>query len=149
MKKYALVMIFAAMLLSPISAQALSIGSWGGSYFGIEMPIPTVGMQLTDSLAGYVGMRTAFESSERYQCLVKADYNLFKLGDLQNKIGAHYQWVTDDDAVIAGLTWGVSAMVLKNVSVGVDFKLAEQYSGGGDLNTVYLTGTAVAINFYL
>jgi hypothetical protein len=150
MKKIALMMILAAILLSPISAQALSVGTWGASLGGQYLSTPTVGMQVTDALTGYIGMRIAADSADQYLCLVKADYNVVKMGNIQHKAGAYYIWVTDSDKYfITGLTWGMSTMLTKSLSIGIDVKLAEQYSGGGETETMYLPGTAIAINFYL
>jgi hypothetical protein len=153
MKKVFVFTLLIASMLLPVSAQALSVGLWNGGFVE-EMPanFPTLGVQMTDALAGYVGMNSFGLSHTTLKVFfVKVDYNLVKAGNVQTKIGAYSVMIPDSEESTVGLTWGASVMVAKNLSVGFDVKLVEQLLETGRDNDVMsiLPGGAICVNFYL
>jgi len=84
MKKLILLLVAAIVVLSPITAQALSVGTWN--------VWPTIGMQFNDKLSGYLGFNytSNFNNTATSWGLVKLDYNLVKLGEVQTKVGVDY-----------------------------------------------------------
>jgi len=132
MKRFALLLI-AIMLLSPIAAQALSIGSWNSW--------PTVGQKFNDQLTGYLGFNYSSNFPSNNQAiswgLVKLDYNLMKVGEVQTKIGVDC-WGSNpyyDSALEC--SYGASFMPLKNLSVGLDIMLVSFY------NNIFLSSTDI------
>ena len=134
MKKLMMLLIVAAVALTPVCAQALSVGDWGGW--------PTVGMQFGDKFAGYLGFST-FGSTARSWYLAKVDYNLAKLGDVQTKAGAYYSTTSPDIGTQLGLTWGAAIMPVNNLSLGFDIILAEQNMAPGTTSNTDILPSAV------
>jgi hypothetical protein len=140
MKKIA-VFVFAAMIvLAPVAAQALSIGCWNRW--------PTVGQQFNDKLAGYLGYNytSNYNNQATSWYLVKLDYNLVKLGDVQTKVGIDYWGSSPNTDSGVELTYGASIMAAKNLSVGFDIILAGSYNN--PTSTDILPSANVAVNLY-
>jgi hypothetical protein len=122
-KKIMLFLIVAVVALTPVCAQALSVGDWGGW--------PTLGLQFGDKFAGYLGYSNfgaVGGGSSTSTMLAKVDCNLAKLGDVQTKLGVFYQWVSPGSGTTLGLTWGVAIMPVNNLSLGFDIVLAQSNS---------------------
>lgn len=121
MKKIMMLLIVAAVALTPVCAQALTVGAWG--------TWATVGTQLGAGFSGYLGYSYfggAGGASGTHWLLGKVDYNLAKLGDVQTKAGVFYWGTSPDVGTQLGLTWGVAAKLASNLSVGCDIVLAQQ-----------------------
>ena len=138
MRKLALFLVVAAVILAPACAQALSVGDWGGW--------PTVGIQFNDNISGYLGYSNYGLPSSSW-ILAKLDYNLAKLGDVQTKAGVLYTMTSPNTGTSLGLTWGASVMAVKNLSVGFDIVLAQ--ANGTPSSTDILPYTAMAVNLIL
>jgi hypothetical protein len=138
MKKLALFLIGAAIVLSPACAQAISIGDWGGW--------PTIGMQFNDNLSGYLGYSYYGTGSQSW-VLAKVDYNMAKLGDVQTKAGVFYWMTSPNVGTRVGLTWGASIMAVNNLSVGFDVVLAQ--ANTVPTSTDILPGAVITANLYL
>ena len=118
MKKIA-VFVFAAMIaLTPVAAQALSIGCWD--------QWPTVGHQFNDKISGYIGFNHYgnYNNSPTNWYLVKVDYNLAKFGNVQTRAGIDYWWSSPTVDSATELTYGAYIMAAENLSVGFDITLA-------------------------
>ncbi len=114
-----MLLIVAAVALTPVCAQALTVGEWGSW--------ATVGTKFGAGFSGYLGYSYfggAGGGSADNELLVKLDYNLAKLGDVQTKAGVYYFWTSPDIGTQLGLTWGASVNVVNNLSLGFDAVLA-------------------------
>lgn len=135
MKKLALFVLGLALLLAPVSAQALMVGDWGGW--------ATVGTQFNENISGYLGY-SYFNPTN--WLLVKADYNLAKLGDVQTKVGANFELTSPNSGSSLGLSWGISAMMVKNLMIGTDLILVRfnRNAGGGGTTDIIPAAVMVA-----
>ncbi len=138
MKKLALLLVAAVFVFAPVSAQALSVGDWGGW--------PTIGTQFNDNLSGYLGF-AYYGTGTSSNVLAKVDYNLAKLGDVQTKAGVYYTMTSPNTGTALGLTWGASIMAVKNLSVGFDVILAR--ANGTPSSTDVLPGAVMTANLIL
>jgi hypothetical protein len=138
LKKLALLLVVAAFVFAPVSAQALTVGDWGGW--------PTVGTQFNDNLSGYLGY-SYFGSTSTSWVLAKLDYNLAKMGDVQTKAGVYYTMTSPNSGTSLGLTWGASIMAVKNLSVGFDVILAR--ANGTPSSTDVLPFAVITANLIL
>ena len=139
MKRLVLLLV-AILLLSPIAAQAFSIGSWNSW--------PMVGQKINDRLTGYVGFNylSNYNNKATTWGLVKLDYNLCKLGEVQTKLGVDY-WGSNpyyDSALEC--SYGASFMPLNNVSVGLDIMLVSFYNSINVASTDILPSARVGMN---
>jgi len=136
------------LCLAPVSAQAWMVGGYGNW--------ATVGMQITNDISGYLGYSGytyGGGAAAENDYLVKADYNLWKLRDVQTKVGLDYRaWTysySGANSNLIDLTVGASVMITKNLSVGGDVILASlghsEYSGA---LTYILPGTFMSIQLY-
>ncbi|MFA4905143.1 MAG: hypothetical protein WC645_01425 [Candidatus Margulisiibacteriota bacterium] len=138
MKKIILLLVVAIVALTPVCAQALSVGDWGGW--------PTLGMKFGDMFAGYLGF-SSFGGTSRSWMLAKVDYNLAKLGDVQTKAGAFYWTNSPNVSSQLGITWGAAIMPVNNLSLGFDIILAEQnMAPGANSNTDILPAAVFTAN---
>ncbi|OGC22194.1 hypothetical protein A2291_01195 [candidate division WOR-1 bacterium RIFOXYB2_FULL_42_35] len=80
----ALLLIGLTLILTP-TAQALTVGDWGGW--------ATVGTKLADKVSGCVGFSVFGGTTSTTWLLAKVDYDLVKPGKLQTKAGIFY-WLT-------------------------------------------------------
>ena len=135
-------LIVAAIALTPVCAQALSIGDWGGW--------ATIGTQFGDRFAGYLGYSNfgaVGGGSSTNMMLVKVDCDLAKMGDVQPKLGVFSWWTSPNSGSRLGLTWGASIRPLSNFSVGFDAVLIQQ--NGTPSSTDILPNAVFAANLYL
>lgn len=148
MKKIALWLVVAVIILLPVCAQALSIGVWN--------EWPTLGMQINNNLSGYIGFNSmggVSGASSTNWYLVKLDYNLSKIGEVQTKAGIYYYanstgaGAAGDPSSAVGLTYGGSIMLAKNLSVGFDELLVQANSNPS--STDILPRATASVNFYL
>ena len=143
MKKIMMFLVVAAIALTPVCAQALSVGDWGGW--------ATLGTQFNDKFAGYLGYSNfggVGGGSSTNWMLAKVDCDLAKLGDVQTKAGVFYWW-TSPNAVgnpgsRLGFTWGAAIMPVNNLSVGFDIVLAQ--SNSSPSSTDILPGAVFTAN---
>jgi hypothetical protein len=118
MKKTILFIAISLLMLVPVCAQALSFGYWN--------QWPTLGMQINNNLAGYVGFNSMDGDTRTNWYMVKVDCNLMKIGDVQTRAGIYYYandigtGVLYDPASAIGLTFGGAVMVTKSFSIGID-----------------------------
>ncbi len=142
MKKLVLLLVAVILVLSPIAAQALSIGCWNNW--------PTVGMQFNDKLSGYLGYNYYgnFNNIATSWYLVKLDYNLVKLGDIQTKVGVDYWGSTPYYNSALELTYGASFMPLNNLSIGFDVMLVAFNNDINTSTTNVLPRANAAINLF-
>jgi hypothetical protein len=137
-----LFLVAAMVVLTPVCAQALSVGDWGGW--------ATVGTQLSDKFAGYLGYSNfgavGGGTSTNY-LLAKVDYDLAKMGDVQPKLGVFSWWTSPNSGSQLGLTWGAAIMPVKNFSIGFDAVLIQQ--NGTPSSTDILPNAVFTANLYL
>jgi hypothetical protein len=122
-KKIILFLMVAAVALTPVCAQALTVGAWGSW--------ATIGTQFADNFSGYLGYSNfggVGGASSTNWMLVKIDYDLAKLGDVQTKAGVFYWWTSPNVGSRVGATWGASITPVKNLSAGFDIVLAQSNS---------------------
>ena len=133
MKK--LVLLAFALILATAPAMALSIGSWGTS--------PVLGFDL-GNIDISVGIdHVSSGGTATYPMLLKADLGLQKIGDADTCVGIYYTTNGASSATtVIGLTWGMSANVVSNLSVGADIVIATSTSTGGT-STSDILGSAV------
>ena len=132
----------AAIALTPVCAQALSIGDWGGW--------ATVGTQFGDKVSGYLGYSYfggVGGASGTSWLLAKVDYDLAKLGDVQTKAGVFYWGTSPNVGSRLGITWGATIKPVNNLSVGFDLVLAQQNSTPS--STDLLPNAVFTANLYL
>lgn len=130
------------VVLTPVCAQALSVGDWGGW--------ATVGTQFGDRFAGYLGYSNiggAGGGSSTNWMLAKVDCDLTKLGDVQTKVGVFSWWTSPNSGSRVGVTWGASIMPINNFSVGFDAILAQ--SNSSPSSTDILPSAVFAANLNL
>ena len=142
MKKFILLLTVAILALTPVCAQALSVGDWGGW--------ATLGTQFGDKFAGYLGYSNfgaVGGGSSTNWLLAKVDCNLAKLGDVQTKVGAFYWWTSPNSGSRLGVTWGASIMPVSNFSVGFDAVLVQ--SNSTPSSTDILPSAVFTANLYL
>jgi hypothetical protein len=149
MKKILLLIVAAAVILAPTAAMAegLALGTWAGAF-------PTLRY---DFGAGAVDVGATYNSpnagTATTAIFVKGEYKLAKLGNVQSAVGAYYMTngvAAPGDVVVMGLTWGVTAMIESNLSVGADFVVANQTSvNGAATNTGILPLVAITAALYL
>ncbi len=142
MKKLALLVVAVIMVLSPIAAQALSIGTWNNW--------PTIGQKFNDKLTGYLGFNyySSYNNKATSWGLVKLDYNLIKIGEVQTKVGIDC-WGSNPfyDSGI-DTSYGISFMPLSNLSVGFDVMLLSSYNAVNVSSIDVFDGARAVINLY-
>ena len=79
--------------------------------------------------------------------LLKVDYDLAKLGDVQTKAGVFYWWTAPNSGSRLGVTWGASIMPVSNFSVGFDAILVQ--SNSSPSSTDILPGAVFTANLNL
>jgi len=140
MKKFSLLIIALVIALSPITTQAISIGCWN--------TWPTIGLKFNEQLTGYVGYNFYgnYQNKATNWFLVKLDYNIVKLGEVQTKAGVDYYWSAPNFDSALEFTYGASIMLLKNLSVGFDIMLLRFRNG--PTSTDILPGANLTANLY-
>lgn len=142
MKKLNLLLVVVIMVLSPIAAQALSIGTWN--------TWPTVGQNFNDKLTGYLGFdySSNFNNKATSWGLAKLDCNLVKFGEVQTKVGVDYWGSAPYYNSALEFTYGASFMPLDNLSVGFDIMLLSFYNDINLSSTDVLSSARAAINLF-
>ena len=144
MKKVLLTVLIVVFALTVASyAGNLSIGTWGGA--------ATLGYDFTDAVSVSVGSYYAHATTTTYGLLLKADYDLAKLDDVQTEIGFYYLTTSAGSAGQIGLTYGIETMIKDNLSLGADFILADStsYSSGATSLTRVLPVVAITAALYI
>ena len=140
MKKFILLLAVVITVLSPITAQALSIGTWNNW--------PTVGMQINDKLTGYFGFNYSSNYLNKATSwgLLKLDYNLIKLGEVQTKVGVDYWASAPYYNSALEFSYGASFMPLNNLSIGFDIMMLSFYNESTFSSIDVLPSARAAIN---
>jgi hypothetical protein len=125
---------------SGINPGQISIGYWGG--------YPTLGYQFSKEIA-VAGSLSYASSGSLYGILLKADYNLAKIGSLQPCVGLDYYTSSSGVWGNVGIFYGLSAMVLNNLSVGFDISLLEYTKTAGANSTNILSWSVMKASYYL
>jgi len=138
MKKVLLSLLIVAFMLTAASyAGGLSIGTWGG--------YSTLGYDINDKVSGTIGSYYTNSTTSTYGLLLKADYDLAKLGEVQTEIGMFYFTTSAGTAGQMGLTYGVETMVKDNLSLGADFIVVDSTSYASGATSLTRVFPAVAI----
>lgn len=120
----------------------LAITSWGG--------LGGLSYDFNDQISAMVGANyTSTAGTGVFGVIVKADYNLFKVGKIQNNMGLYYTTLSSGATGTLGLTYGVETMVQPNLLLGMDFILVSQNTTGGFSTTSILPATALMLSFYI
>jgi len=119
----------------------ISIGNWGGW--------PVLGYQFSDAIA--ISGSTYYTNSggTTYGLLLKADYDQGNIGKVNKAIGLLYSTTSTGASGSWWLTYGLTAMVLPNFSMGVDLGIIGYTSGGGTSSTTVFPGAAFKTSLYL
>jgi len=113
----------------------LAIGDWGGW--------AVAKYQFNNEFIGTVGATLFSGNVSRTDLMAKIDYNLAKVDQLQTAVGVYLTNV--GNASTFGLSYGVSTMILSNLSIGFDVLL---FSNGSNVTTI-LPGTCFTAAYYL
>ncbi|OGB89146.1 hypothetical protein A2625_02360 [candidate division WOR-1 bacterium RIFCSPHIGHO2_01_FULL_53_15] len=143
MKKIALMLI--AVVL--VSSGAFAAGNLA---VGTTLGFASLKYQFSPDVTGSLGLNNFSGAATGTGILVKVDYNLAKAGNVQPNIGLYY--TTNGAAAattILGITWGVTAMVESNLSLGADIILVNQSTLAGANTTGLLPGIALAAAYTL
>ncbi|MBU0501902.1 MAG: hypothetical protein ABIH69_03515 [bacterium] len=144
MKKVLFTLLIAVFALTAAShAGSLSVGTWGG--------IATLGYDINDTVSGSVGSFFTNSTTSTYGLLLKADYDLAKLGEVQTEIGMFYYTTSAGAWGQLGLTYGVETMVQDNLSLGADFIVVDStsYASGATSLTRVLPAVAITAALFI
>ncbi|MDI6731843.1 MAG: hypothetical protein QME05_04615 [Candidatus Margulisbacteria bacterium] len=120
----------------------LAITSWGG--------LGGLSYAFNDQISAMLGANyTTTAGVGFYGLVIKADYNLVKVGKLQTNMGVYYTTISTGVTGTLGLTFGVETMVQSNLLLGMDFILANQTNTLGVATSAILPATAVIVSYYL
>ncbi len=117
-----------------------SVGTWSG--------MPVVSYSFNKEISGSFGTNYAAGGGGVWSLFLKGDYNLFKVGEVLNSAGLYYSTSSTGNSGTIGLTYGLSAMVLPNFSLGIDFVAISHSSSAGTNSTNILPGVAYTAAFY-
>jgi hypothetical protein len=138
-------------LTEPSTSTSAPVATTGNLAIGTSLGYPTLKYNFNSDFSGAVGLSySSTGGTAQTAILVKADYNLAKMGQAQPSIGAFY---TTDGAATAttsfGLIYGVSTMVLPNLSLGADAIVLTQATRAGVNATGILSGVVLSAALYL
>ncbi len=140
MKKL-LLFVIALILVATPSLAKVTIGT--------ALGYPTLSLAMGKDLVGSLGARNSNFGGTATALLVKVDYNLEKVGDVQPALGIYYMTNGAAAAITnIGISYGLMANVAQNLNFGLDFVLVNQTSFAGATTTDILAvagGTGVAV----
>lgn len=104
---------------------------------GAALGFPTIKYSFNKEFDGQVGvMYASGGGASSTAVLLKVDYNLQKMGSVKPNIGAFYATNGAAAATTAmGITYGLGAMVVPNLMLGIDFALLNSLTAGGASTT--------------
>ncbi|MBI5399998.1 hypothetical protein HZB07_05255 [Candidatus Saganbacteria bacterium] len=115
----------------------MAMDNRGGLAIGTALGFPTLQYSFNRDMTGQLGASYASgggASSTAY--LIKVDYNLQKVGEVQSNMGLFYSSNGAAAATtVLGLTYGLSTKVAANFSLGADFILFNSLSAGATTTT--------------
>jgi len=117
-----------------------SIGTWGG--------IPTLSYSFNKDMYASVGTNYSSAGSGVWGLFLKGGYNLAASGGIQPSVGLEYQTTSAGAVGSIGLTYGLTVMMLPNLSLGLDFVLADYTNTLGTNVTRVIPGVAITAGYY-
>jgi hypothetical protein len=136
--------VFAAV---PKAATAPAAASSGNLAIGTALGFPTLKYSFNKDFSGQIGaMYASGGGTSSTAFLIKVDYSLEKMGEVQPAVGAFYSTNGATTATNGmGITWGISKMVASNLTLGADFVLFESLTTGGTSTTGVLGPAIVGL----
>jgi len=122
---------------------------------GTALGYSTLSLNMGKDLVGFLGARNTNFGGTATALLLKVDYNLEKVGDVQPAVGIYYMTNGAAAAVTnLGVTYGIMANLTSNFAIGADFALVNQTSFAGASTTDILgiagdTGVAVKATYMI
>jgi hypothetical protein len=126
---------------SGITPGTISIGSWANW--------AVLGYKFTNDISGGFGTWFTNTAGTSYGLLLKADYNLAKMGAVQPSVGLSYNTSSTGASGTVGLNYGLNTMIQNNLSVGFDIFVATLTSAAGTSTTTVLPGAVIKAALYL
>ncbi|MFA6548633.1 MAG: hypothetical protein WCT39_01700 [Candidatus Margulisiibacteriota bacterium] len=124
-----------------IAPGTLSIGSWANW--------AVLGYKFTNEISGGFGTWFTNTAGTSYGLLLKADYNLARMGAVQPSVGLSYNTSSTGASGTVGLNYGLNTMIQNNLSVGFDIFVATLTSAAGTSTTTVLPGAVIKAALYL